>query len=253
MRFPPRWCSVAIVLGVAGAVEFVARAGLVDPLTVIPTSEMLWGLGRQLTDPAFLSHHLVPTIVAVVTSFVLAAVVGVGLGVLMWRSGLLHAVLDPYLTIYYAIPVFALYPLFLVLFGSGPAPIVIVGVLASFVIIAVQTAAGLRNTPAVYYKVARSLRLRPREVVRHVAIPAALPAVFAGLRLGLTYCVIIVVATQFILATRGLGWVIADAYERFDLPAMYGGVIMVAGLSLGLIALLRWLERRIGQDRLGER
>jgi NitT/TauT family transport system permease protein len=253
VRFPPRRCSIALVLGAAGAIEIAARAGMVDPLTVIPTSEMLEGFGRQLTDPTFLAQHLVPTVAAVVASFALAALIGVGLGVVMWRSRFLHAVLDPYLTTYYAVPVFALYPLFLVLFGSGLTPIVVVGVLASFVIIAVQTAAGLRSTPAVYYKVARSLRLRPRDVVRHVAIPAALPAVFAGLRLGLTYCVIIVVATQFILATRGLGWVIADAYERFDLPAMYGGVIMVAGLSLGLIALLRRLERRISQDGPGER
>jgi NitT/TauT family transport system permease protein len=188
---------------------------------------------------------------AVASSFVLAAVAGVGLGVAMWRSDVLRAILDPYLTTYYAVPVFALYPLFLVLWGSGLAPIIVVGVLSSFVIIAVQTAAGLRNTPSVYFKVARSLRLPARDVVRHVAIPAALPAIFAGLRLGLTYCVIMVVATQFILATRGLGWVISDAYERFDLPTMYGGVLIVATLSLGLISLLRRVERRISHEGPG--
>jgi NitT/TauT family transport system permease protein len=250
VSFPPRRCSVAIVVGGMVVVEVAARTGLVDPLTLIPTSDMARGLGRQLVDPAFLSGHLLTTFLAIAISFVLAAVAGVGLGVAMWRSRFLHAVLDPYLTTYYAVPVFALYPLFLVLWGSGLAPIVVVGVLSSFVIIAVQTAAGLRNTPPVYFKVARSLRLPAKDVVRHVAIPAALPAVFAGLRLGLTYCVIMVVATQFILATRGLGWVISDAYERFDLPAMYGGVIIVAALSLGLISLLRRLERRISHGQL---
>ena len=244
---------MALVLGGAVVVEVLARAGMVDPLTVIPTTEMLRGFVRQLVNPSFLSRHLLPTIAAVAASFVLAAVVGVALGILMWRSRLVEAVLDPYVTTYYAIPVFALYPLFLVLFGAGLAPIVVVGVLSSFVIIAVQTAAGLRNTPSVYFKVARSFRVTARNVVRHVAIPAALPALFAGLRLGLTYCIIMVVATQFILATRGLGWVIADAYERFDLPTMYGGVIMVATVSLGIISLLRWVERRISQPDPGER
>lgn len=243
---------MALLLGGAVAIEVVARAGLVDPLTLIPTTEMLQGFGRQLVNPTFLSRHLLPTFAAVAASFILAAVVGVSLGILMWRSRFLEAVLDPYLTTYYAIPVFALYPLFLVLFGAGLAPIVVIGVLSSFVIIAVQTAAGLRNTPSIYFKVARSLRLPPRDVVRHVAIPAALPAVFAGLRLGLTYAIIMVVATQFILATAGLGWVIADAYERFDLPTMYGGVIMVATVSLGIISLLRWLERRISRGGLNE-
>lgn len=243
---------MALLLGGAVAIEVVARAGLVDPLTLIPTTEMLQGFGRQLVNPMFLSRHLVPTVAAVAASFIVAAVVGVSLGILMWRSRFLEAVLDPYLTTYYAIPVFALYPLFLVLFGAGLAPIVVIGVLSSFVIIAVQTAAGLRNTPSIYFKVARSLRLPPRDVVRHVAIPAALPAVFAGLRLGLTYAIIMVVATQFILATAGLGWVIADAYERFDLPTMYGGVIMVATVSLGIISLLRWLERRISRGGLNE-
>lgn len=245
MTVPPRRCTLALVLGGAVAIEVVARAGLVDPLTVIPITEMLRGFGRELVNPAFLSRHLVPTFAAVAASFAVAAVIGIGLGVLMWRSRFLEGVLEPYLTTYYAIPVFALYPLFLVLFGAGLTPIVVVGVLSSFVIVAVQTAAGLRNTPSIYFKVARALRLPARDVVRHVAIPAALPAVFSGLRLGLTYCVIMVVATQFILATQGLGWVIADAYERFDLPTMYGGVIMVATGSLGIISLLRWLERRI--------
>jgi NitT/TauT family transport system permease protein len=252
VRFPPRRCSIALVVGGALAVEVAARAELVDPLTLIPTTDMVRGLGRQLTDPTFLSEHLLPTVVAIAASFGLAALAGIGLGVVMWRSRLLHAVLDPYLTTYYAVPVFALYPLFLVLLGAGLAPIVVIGVLASFVIIAVQTAAGLRNTPSVYFKVARSLRLPARHVVRHVAIPAALPAVFAGLRLGLTYCVIMVVATQFILATRGLGWIISDAYERFDLPTMYGGVIIVASLSLGIISLLRRLERRISHEGPGD-
>jgi NitT/TauT family transport system permease protein len=204
MRFPPRRCSVAIVVAGALALEVAARTGLVDRLTLVPASEMVRGLGRQLVDPAFLSDHRLPTCLAIAISFVLAAVAGVALGVAMWRSRLLHGVLDPYLTTYYAIPVFALYPLFLVLWGPGLVPIVVVGVLSSFVIVAVQTAAGLRNTPPIYFKVAKSLRLAPKDVIRHVAIPAALPAVFAGLRLGLNYCVIMVVATQFILATRGL-------------------------------------------------
>ena len=253
MTLPPRRCSVALIVVGALVIEVAARIGVVDPLTLIPTSEMARGLVRQMVDPSFLSDHLLPTVLAVGASFVLAVVAGVGLGVAMWRSDVLHAILDPYLTTYYAIPVFALYPLFLVLWGSGLAPIIVVGALSSFVIIAVQTAAGLRNTPSVYFKVARSLRLPARDVVHHVAIPAALPAIFAGLRLGLTYCVIMVVATQFILATRGLGWVISDAYERFDLPTMYGGVIIVAALSLGLISLLRRVERRISHEGPGER
>jgi NitT/TauT family transport system permease protein len=251
VTFTPRRCTVALVVAGALAIEVAARTGVVDPLTLIPASDMARGLVRQMVDPTFLSDHLLPTFLAVASSFVLAAVAGVGLGVAMWRSDVLRAILDPYLTTYYAVPVFALYPLFLVLWGSGLAPIIVVGVLSSFVIIAVQTAAGLRNTPSVYFKVARSLRLPARDVVRHVAIPAALPAIFAGLRLGLTYCVIMVVATQFILATRGLGWVISDAYERFDLPTMYGGVLIVATLSLGLISLLRRVERRISHEGPG--
>jgi NitT/TauT family transport system permease protein len=248
VRIPPRLCSVALVGAGAVAIEVLARTGVADPLTVIPTSDMVKGVGRQLTDGVFLAEHLLPTFLAVAASFALATVAGVGLGVAMWRSRWLHAVLDPYLTTYYAIPVFALYPLFLVLWGSGVVPIIVVGVLSSFVIIAVQTTAGLRNIPPVYFKVATSLRLPAKAAVRHVAVPAALPAIFAGLRLGLTYCVIMVVATQFILATRGLGWVISEAYERFDLPTMYGGVLIVAALSLGLVSLLRHLERRISHD-----
>jgi NitT/TauT family transport system permease protein len=247
-----RWGTALAALA---AVEAVARAGLVRPSVLVPVSEMLGRLAQiaftgTIPSPYFrragtpsLFLHLGTTLEELGLSFLLAALLGLPLGALLWRVRALFEILNPYLVAYYAVPVFALYPLFILLFGSGMVPIVLIGFLFGAVVIVTNTASGFRRVDGeVYPRVARSLHLGRAQTLRWIYLPAAGPFVFTGLKLGFIYCLIGVVAAEFIVSTRGLGHIIDRSYRNFETANMYAGIWMVLLLALAANGALGRLE-----------
>lgn len=250
-----RWTFIFLA---ALLVEAIARLGLVRPATLIPVTEMLGRLWEILVtgtipSPYFmragtpsLVSHLSITFSQVGLSFILAVPVGLLLGVLLWRYDLIARILNPYLVSYYAIPIFALYPLFILMFGIGILPIVLIGFLFSVVVIIVTTTIGFRKVEGeVYPKVGRSLSLSRPQMFRWIYFPAAAPYLFTGLKLGFIYCLIGVIASEFIVSTRGLGHIIDRSYRNFETANMYAGILFVVILALGVNTLLIRLEERI--------
>jgi NitT/TauT family transport system permease protein len=159
---------------------------------------------------------------------------------------LLARILQPYLVVYYALPLFALYPLFILLFGVGFAPIVLLGFCFAVVVVTVNTALGFRRVDQeVYPRVGQSLGLRPAQMYLSIYLPAAAPYVFSGWKLGFAYSTIAVVASEFLISVRGLGHVIDRSYRNFETANTYAGVLLViAGVMIVNAALTRW-ERRL--------
>ena len=247
-----RWASA---LAVVAGLEAIARAGLVRPSVLVPVSEMLGRLGEiiltgTIPSPYFrragtpsVMYHLASTVEEVGASFALAAAVGLPLGALLWRARALFEILAPYLVAYYAVPVFALYPLFILAFGAGVLPIVLIGFLFGVVVIIVNTAIGLRRVDGeVYPRVGRSLNLSRAQLLYGIYLPAASPFVFTGLKLGFTYSLIGVVAAEFIVSTHGLGHIIDRSYRTFETANMYAGIWLVLVLALAAIGALSRLE-----------
>lgn len=250
-----RWGTV---LALVAVVEGIARAGLVRRSVLVPVSEMLGRLAEvvatgTIPSPYFrragtlsAAYHLASTLEEVGVSFALVAVIGVPLGALLWRVPHLFAVLNPYLVAYYAIPVFALYPLFILLFGAGILPIVLIGFLFGVVVVVMNTAIGLTQADReVYPRVGRSLHLSRVQALRWIYLPAASPFVFTGLKLGFIYSLIGVVAAEFIVSTRGLGHVIDRSYRNFETANMYAGIWVVLLLALGADWALGRLEAAV--------
>ncbi len=247
-----RWgTGLAVLL----AIEAVARAGLVRPSVLVPVSEMLGRLvdlvqTGTIPSPYFrragatlVWSHLASTLQEVGVSFGLAAVVGLPLGALLWRARILFEVLNPYLVAYYAIPVFALYPLFIFLFGAGMLPIVLIGFLFGVAVIVMNTAIGFRRVDGeVYPRVGRSLHLTRGQMACWIYLPAASPFVFTGLKLGFIYSLIGVVAAEFIVSTRGLGHIIDRSYRNFETANMYAGIWVIMLLALAANGMLTRLE-----------
>jgi NitT/TauT family transport system permease protein len=247
-----RWGTLLALLA---GLEAVARAGLVRKSVLVPVSTMASRLGEIVTTgtipspyfrragtPGF-AEHLGTTLGEVGLSFGLVALAGLPLGVLLWRSRLLFEVLNPYLVAWYAVPVFALYPLLLYLLGAGPLPIVLIGFLFGVVVVVLNTAIGLRRVEGeVYPRVGRSLGLRPAQALGWIYLPAASPFVFTGLRLGFVYALIGVVAAEFIVSIRGLGHVIDRSYRNFETANMYAGILVVLLLAIVANGALARLE-----------
>ena len=225
------WTAV-ICVAAAGLVELVCRLGWLSRADIVPPTEMVARAVGLLGEPPFTTVHLLPTIALIFETFVTAAVVGIGLGYCVWRWRWVRRAVQPYLNVYYAIPVFAVYPILVVLFGIGDLPIVLISVGFGMVVIVTHTVNGFDAVPVSVKKLARSRRLSRWRYFHSVLIPSALPEIAAGLLLGLVYATLAVLGTQFILATQGLGHFIADAYHTFEIADMYAGVVLIIALSL---------------------
>ena len=148
--------AVALVL----LLEALCRFGVINRFSMIPPSEILWHLGRLLAS-AQMWPAILKTLTNVVVACIAAIVAGVILGTLIhgWRA--LRETLDPLFAAYYAIPVYAFYPLFIVIFGLGDLPQVLIGFMLGLVAVVVNTLNGLDRVPRVLLKTARIHRLSP--------------------------------------------------------------------------------------------
>lgn len=236
--------QILTVVVILGTIELLPRLGLVEPTTLIPLTEMFSELIELLVSGE-LTAHTIQTFASVFAAFFLGITTGVPTGVVLWRYDTLKEILDPYLLTYYAIPVFAFYPLLIAIFGLNILPIITIAWMFSVVIITMNTASGLNQMPDIYQKVGRSMNLSKRRMYYHVYLPAATPYLFTGLKLGFIYALIGTVASEFILAENGLGWLISFSYDNFAINEMYAAMLFVILLSITVNVLLILTERRL--------
>lgn len=240
---------LALALVFLIALELAPRLGIVERFSLPPLSTMAVAAGQLLTEPEFWSEHMLSTFSAVVAAFVLASVLGILVGMLLWRWPLLRRPFDPWFSIYYAIPTFALYPILVVLLGVGMAPVTMLAVLLAIVSVITATLDGLDATPKSMLKLAASLELGAVRTMTKVLLPSAFRQIVVGLRLAVSFSIIGVMASEFILSTRGLGYFISYAYDHFSLPRMYGAILIVLVIAVGANLVIGMLigrrERRV--------
>jgi NitT/TauT family transport system permease protein len=240
---------LAIVVVLILLLEGASRGGLINPVSFIAPSQMAAGAWHILASGKF-NHDIALTLGAAGASIVLGVVFGFLSGVLLFRLPRLLAVLNPLLLSYYAVPIFVIYPMLIVLFGVNRLPLIAIGFLFSVVAMAVNTLNGLQRIPRVFLRAARAHRLGTVEELRRIVIPAALPYVFTGVKMVIVYSFIAVIAGEFVLSGAGFGYQIAFAYNNFDNATMYGLLltllVFVGTLNLGLYAA----EHRLYQQRV---
>lgn len=235
------WAGALITISF---LEAAPRAGWVDSYSMVPISEMAITAGRLLVDPTFLTDNFLPSLLAIGLSFVLAGTLGVLVGLAVWTFPWARKILDPWLATYYAIPTFALYPLLVVLLGVGLLPIVLLGTLFAVVAMISATVDGLDAIPSSVLRLTKVLRMGSADRLFKVLIPAALPQISVGLRLALSYSLIMVLASEFVLSTRGIGHFISNAYNDFAIAEMYAGVLIVFTLALSVNSAFAAFLRR---------
>ncbi len=244
------WLRLLLVAGLVGGLEWACRAGLVDPVAVIPPSRMAQGAWDLLASGRY-HRDMLLTLGNVAMACGLAVVTGFAAGWLLYRLPRLRRAADPLLASYYAVPTFIFYPLFIVLFGLNRWPLVAIGYVFAVVAMALNTLHGFERVPRVLRRTARALRLSPREEMVHVVLPSCAPYLFTGVKLAIVYAFIGVIAGEFVLSGAGFGFQIAFAYNSFDNATMYGLMILLLGLVGGLnLALYAW-ERRLHERRGG--
>ena len=239
---------IAIVAIAIGIWEALARAHAFGPTLSVPPTVMFATMISALADGQLVPDVL-RTAAEIGLAYAIALVIGLPLGIVMWRSRVLATAIEPYLLAYYVIPLFAFYPLFVKIFGAGIIPIVAIGVINGIGAIAMNMLVGLREIPRVQLALARSLMLKPWQTLAYVIVPATVPQAFVGLRLGFIYALIGVIAAEFILATAGVGYRIAFAYNNFESKIMFATILLVLIVSIVCNQILISIERYLGRYR----
>ncbi len=238
----------AVLVGLILLLELLCRSGVIDPLTILPPSEMFSAMLEHVGSGE-LNESIIQTFSTIAIAFVLAVGIGTLGGALVHRSRRLRDVIDPLLASYYSIPTFIFYPLLVALLGLGKAPLVVLGILSATPAVMISTLSGLDSVSPVLLKLARVQRLSPSRTLRWIILPAAMPRLFSGFKLALSYALIGVIAGEFILSGTGLGYAISFAYQSFDNRAMYGLMLFVLLIAVVANGVLYVWEGRLARRR----
>jgi ABC-type nitrate/sulfonate/bicarbonate transport system permease component len=246
-----RWSSlasglrpVALLLLGALAWEIAAHSGRFSPL-IVPS---LTRIGYQLWLLATQPESLVEVWYSVARGlggFTLAAVVGVGIGVVMGRSPLAAACLGPIFSGTYPIPKIALFPIFIYLFGIGSLSKVLLVFLECLYPIVITTQAGGRAVSRVLVWSAANMGASRGRILRSVVVPAAAPFIFAGFRIAMPIALIVVIITEMISSADGLGYLVMYSLASFKTDRMLAAVVVIALVGVALDRLVVRLRNRL--------
>jgi NitT/TauT family transport system permease protein len=233
---------VGLALGVW---EYAAQAGWLDPIFFGRPS----GIGRYLwrsllTTPALL-YDLGWTAAGTLSAFSLGSTAAVLVGLLFAVAPRLERMLEPYLSTLNAMPRIALAPLFILWFGLGIGSKIAVGASLTFFIVLSSTIAGIRSVNPDHAMLCRTLGATPTQRFVLVTMPGALPVLFSGLRLGLIYAMLGVIAAEFIAAEHGVGQTLAYLGATFNMNGVMGVLAVLALLATAVTRGLSALERRL--------
>jgi len=236
------------VLGAAALWEIAGRTFLSNPLFFAPLSAViekmgaLWATGELQVDIAVSFEEFI-------IGFVLASLVGIGIGVLMASSKALYQYIDPWVSMLYSTPFVAVAPLLTLWLGIGLAAHVAVVFIVIVFPVLINTYAGLANSDRDLIEVARSFGARQLQIFAKVRFPGALPFIVAGLRQGVARGLVGVVVAELFGSHSGLGYLILISGQEFDPAGLFVGILLFGLAGIGAVEAVRFVERRIAPWR----
>ncbi len=230
------------LIGFLVALQFVVLAGLLNRFVVPLPSDVLAALPRIVLEEGALQRFLF-TASEALTAGVMVAVAGIAIGALLYRFALLRQATETWVAATASAPTVLLYPLFLVIFGRTTAIIIAMGFVAELAPVILKTLEGLCATRSVLINVGRSFNLTPSQQFWKILFPAALPTVFVGLRIGLIFTMLNIVGVEFLVNFGGLGQLINEMADRYDVPGTYAAILFVVLVSVLVFIVIERLER----------
>jgi len=242
------WIRLGVIAAAVVALELLCRTGVIPAFTMIAPSAMAQGLFEILRSGRF-AQDIGVTLRNVSIAIVAAMAAGVLLATALHSLPALRRILDPLFATYYAIPMYAFYPLLIVVLGLGDLPQVAIGFLLAIVAVLLNTLNGLDRVPRVLLKTARVHRLGPLRTALRVRLPFAAPYVFTGFKLAVAYSFIGVIGAEFITSNRGIGYEISFAYNNFENRVMYPMILLVLLVVITVNMSLHYWEKRLMERR----
>ena len=236
---------------VAAAAVFLALWKLVVivgdyPPFILPAPEVVAERFLRAWTAGVMTPHALTTLSEILLGFGAGASIALLVGYLLARSRLAERLLSPYLVAAQATPILALAPLIALWFGSGLTGKVLICALIVFFPVAVSTMVGIRSVDRNLLELGRSLRATRWQVVTKLEVPAALPQILGGMRVGVTLAVVGAIVGEWAGGHQGLGVLINLARgSLFDIPLMFATLLTIALIGVALYLVVLLIERRL--------
>jgi ABC-type nitrate/sulfonate/bicarbonate transport system permease component len=242
-----RYMTYAVALAV-GAAIWQLVASQTSPAFLASFTATIGSIVEMLQS-GVLTNALMSSLFVFVTGLGAAIAVGIGIGLLLARVRLLRVGLESYIMVLYATPMVALIPFIMSMMGFGFAPKALVVFLFAFFSVLYNTIEGARSLKPEMLEVARSFRSGEWGVWRDVLIPYTLPYAMTGVRQGIGRGLVGLVAGEFFLSGTGIGLLIMRSERDFDVPGLYGSILVIAIIGVALMGVGRALENRFAAWR----
>jgi NitT/TauT family transport system permease protein len=233
-----------VVVAVLAVWQATVDFGLVDPFWI--SSPILVGkeLWSELASGALVGDVAI-TVFEALIAFVVSSTLGIAAGLLLARAPFWDDVLAPLVLALNSLPRVALAPLIILWFGIGITAKVVTAFTLVFFILLVNTLGGAKNVDNDILTIARLMGASERDILWKVTLPSALPWIFAGLNLGLTYSLLGVIVAEILASNQGLGYVIQSSAATFNTAGVFAGLITLALVAWVFSAVMRLIEARL--------
>jgi NitT/TauT family transport system permease protein len=234
---------VSIVAGLA-LWEFLSRVVIANSLFLAAPTEIFAAIYR-LAVTGQLWPHVAISAAEFAVGYVFASLLGIAVGFAMASSEVAKKALQPWISGLYATPTIALAPLFILWLGIGIWSKVVVVIFLVLFPVTINTEAGLRTTSPRLIEMLRSFGATPRQIFFKLSLPSAMPFILAGLKLGIGRGLIGVVVAELFGSRAGLGRLISQSADAFNMPELFAGVIVLAVAGIVMTAGFTWFERAL--------
>ena len=234
--------SLLTLIGFFAIWELACIAFNVSSLILPKPSQIITVL---ITKMPLLWPHTAQTLYTTLVGFGIGVAVGIVLGMLIGSSKLAYNVAYPLLVGFSSIPKVAVVPIFVVWFGAGTVPAILTSAVISIFPVVVNVATGLASTEPELEDVLKVLGASKRDLLWNVGLPRALPYLFASLKIAITLAFVGTVLSETVAANRGIGNVMMIASGNFDVPMVFAGLFILAGLGISLYAISSFVEQRM--------
>jgi ABC-type nitrate/sulfonate/bicarbonate transport system permease component len=245
------WLRIAILLTIVVMWEATARSGWllreVVPSTVTIGRALVELLGRPDLKVSVLAHelwmpafywHLYVTVSEVAIALVIGGFSGLAVGLVLGANPFMSKAFERFLYYLGPTPKIVFFPVMIMWFGVGVESKIAMGTLSCFFPIVLSAAAGMRQIESVLIRVGRSFRLNTRQMVTKIYLPAMREPIVNGVRLGMGVAMIGTLLAETKLSNKGIGFMIIDAYNTFDMPRMYATLLVLFVIAIGANALV---------------
>src|SRR6476619_1398 len=236
--------QILVVAALLVVWELFARAGFISPVVAPAPSRIITTLVKQL-QTGELTRHVLATVTRLTIGLTLGATVGILAGLAMGLSPRLRRFADPFVAAAHPIPKIAILPIVMVFLGIGELAKIAMSALSVFFPLLINTMTGVRQISPIHFDVAKSYGATRWKLFTRVVVPAAMPMILSGLRIGLNMALVVTISVEIVTASVGLGALIWLSWETLRIDVLYAALVVTAAFGICFNLLTQFLVARL--------